>query len=67
MLKCRKLNNRKVRNFYLNKIIILVSRLDTEFKILNTLESGEFGVVYKCLSNIDDKIYAIKKAKKIVR
>ena len=43
------------------------SRFDNEFKILKTLESGTFGIVYKCLSLLDNNIYAIKKTKKQAR
>ena len=42
------------------------NKFDQEYEILKTLESGEFGVVYKCLCLQDQNIYAIKKTKKIV-
>ncbi len=50
-----------------NSKCLVQSRLDTEFKILKKLESGTFGVVYKCLSLLDNNFYAIKKTKKQVR
>ena len=40
------------------------SKFEKEFFIIKTLEAGSFGIVYKCLNKLDNKIYAVKKSKK---
>jgi serine/threonine protein kinase len=40
------------------------TKFEKEFEIIKTLDTGAFGIVYKCRSKIDNKIYAVKKSKK---
>jgi len=40
------------------------SKFEKEFYIIKTLEAGSFGIVYKCLNKLDNRIYAVKKSKK---
>eukprot|EP00814_Leptocylindrus_danicus_P019766 CAMPEP_0116039804 /NCGR_PEP_ID=MMETSP0321-20121206/23877_1 /TAXON_ID=163516 /ORGANISM="Leptocylindrus danicus var. danicus, Strain B650" /LENGTH=592 /DNA_ID=CAMNT_0003519289 /DNA_START=14 /DNA_END=1792 /DNA_ORIENTATION=- len=39
------------------------SRFETDFEMIDTLGSGSFGMVYRCLSRLDGCMYAIKAAK----
>jgi serine/threonine protein kinase len=38
------------------------SRFEKDFEVIKTLDTGAFGIVYKCLNKHDDKIYAVKKS-----
>jgi len=44
--------------------VIKKSKFDKEFEILKPIEAGDFGIVYKCICKLDNKIYAVKKSKK---
>jgi hypothetical protein len=52
------------KNFYKRiNYILVVSRYDSEMKIIRHIKSGFFSSVYQCQSKIDNKIYAVKKSK----
>jgi serine/threonine protein kinase len=40
------------------------TKFEKEFEVIKTLDTGAFGIVYKCRSKLDNKIYAVKKSKK---
>lgn len=40
------------------------TKFEKEFEIIKLLDTGAFGIVYKCRSKVDNKIYAVKKSKK---
>jgi hypothetical protein len=40
------------------------TKFEKEFDVIKTIDTGAFGIVFKCRSKIDDKIYAVKKSKK---
>jgi len=40
------------------------SRFMQDFEIISTLGNGSFGTVYKCLSTVDGRYYAVKAAKR---
>jgi hypothetical protein len=50
-----------------NKDRIPQSRFNQDFQIVDTIGSGSFGTVYKCLSRLDGCMYAVKAAKKIAK
>ncbi len=39
-------------------------KFEREFDVIKTLDTGAFGIVYKCYNKFDKKIYAVKKSKK---
>ena len=45
----------------------MASKFENDYSIIKTLDTGEFGIVYKCIGIFDSVLYAVKKTKKPVR